>query len=175
MVLDPATGLDARIANMRSHVATVFGLILPEIRLTDDAALPPGTYVIRIQGVEQARDRLLPEKSMALLTGDNASIPAGEDVKEPVYGAPARWIARSAGEEAALNGATIVNPTEVLATHLLEVVKRNFGRLFGLKALRKLLDEAIAKKEKTPVYLRIAGLITVGLGLGLILLERGKS
>ena len=51
MVLDPASGLDARIGNMRTHVASAFGLILPEIRLTDDAALPPGTYVIRIQGL----------------------------------------------------------------------------------------------------------------------------
>lgn len=142
MVLDPATGLDARITNMRSHVATVFGLILPEIRLTDDAALPPGCYVIRIQGVEQARDRLLPEKVLALVTAETPGLPPGEDVKEPVYGAPARWVARHLGEEAALNGATVVNPTEVLATHLLEVTKRNFGRLFGLKALRNLLNEA---------------------------------
>lgn len=142
MVLDPVTGLDARISNMRSHVATVFGIIMPEIRLTDDASLPPGTYVVRIQGVEQARDRLFPEKSMALITSDAAALPPGEDIKEPVYGAPARWIPRSAGEDAALEGATIVNPTEVLATHLLEIVKRNFGRLFGLKALRALLSEA---------------------------------
>ena len=35
MVLDPATGLDSRITNMRNHVAATFGLILPEIRLTD--------------------------------------------------------------------------------------------------------------------------------------------
>ena len=48
MVLDPATGLDARIGNMRSHVATSYGMILPEIRLTDDQALLPGNYVIRI-------------------------------------------------------------------------------------------------------------------------------
>ncbi|MDE3029430.1 MAG: FHIPEP family type III secretion protein, partial [Paracoccaceae bacterium] len=57
MILDPATGLDARIANMRTHIASTYGLILPEIRLTDDAALPPGTYRINIQGVERVRDR----------------------------------------------------------------------------------------------------------------------
>ncbi len=149
MVLDPATGLDARISNMRTHVATVYGLILPEIRLTDDAALPSGMYVIRIQGVEQARDKLHPDKSMALLGGDATLLPPGQDVKEPVYGAPARWISRNAGEEAALAGATIVNPTEVLATHLLEVAKRNFGRLFGLKALRARLDEACNLTDTT--------------------------
>ena len=143
MALDPGTGLDARIANMRAHVARVYGLILPEIRLTDAPSLPPGTYVMRIQGVEQARARLFPEKVMALKPDGTDSLPPGTDIAEPVYGAPARWIDSSGQDQAALSGATIVTPTEVLATHLLEVIKRNFPRLFTLKALRRLLDEMV--------------------------------
>jgi flagellar biosynthesis protein FlhA len=141
MVLDPASGLDARIGNMRTHVASAFGLILPEIRLTDDAALPPGTYVIRIQGVEQVRDRLQPDRVLALMSDHLPDLPPGEDVSEPVYGAPARWIAPQQQDDVALAGATLVTPTEVLATHLLEVMKRNFPRLLTLRALRRLLDE----------------------------------
>jgi len=141
MVLDPATGLDARIANMRNHVASSYGLILPEIRLTDNPALPAGNYVVRIQGVEQARDKLMPNRVLAILSGSETDLPDGDDVEEPVYGAPARWIAPDAQDEVALQGGTVVTPTEVLATHLLEVMKRNFGRLFSLKALRRLLDE----------------------------------
>ncbi|WP_456388557.1 flagellar biosynthesis protein FlhA [Profundibacter sp.] len=143
MVLDPATGLDARIENMRTHVASAFGLILPEIRLTDDASLPAGTYVVKVQGVEQARDRLHPEQALALLPDGADILPAGENVKEPVYGAPARWIAAENQEEVALSGATVVTATEVLATHLLEVIKQNFPRLLTLKALRRLLDEFV--------------------------------
>ncbi|MEM0937196.1 MAG: flagellar biosynthesis protein FlhA [Pseudomonadota bacterium] len=139
MVLDPATGLDARITNMRTHVATTYGLILPEIRLTDDASLPPGAYIIRIQGVAQARDRLRPEGLLALMPEGSADLPQGEDVAEPVYGAPARWIPPQERERGAMGGATIVSPTEVLATHLLEVIKRNFPRLMTLKTLRRLL------------------------------------
>ena len=143
MVLDPATGLDARIVNMRNHVAAVYGLILPEIRLTDDALLEPGQYRIRIQGVEQARDRLIPDHVLALLAGGDSGVPAGRDVKEPVYGAPARWVPQAAQEAAALSGVTVVGPTEVLATHLLEVIKRNFARLLSLKSVRRLLDECV--------------------------------
>ncbi|RYH07497.1 flagellar biosynthesis protein FlhA [Tropicimonas sp. IMCC6043] len=141
LVLDPGTGLDARIANMRTHVASQFGLILPEIRLTDNAALPPGSYLLRIQGVEQARDRLRPDCVLALLSDPSDPAPAGENVAEPVYGAPARWIPLDRREEVALDGMTIVTPTEVLATHLLEIIKRNFPRLMTLKALRRLLRE----------------------------------
>jgi len=141
MVLNPATGIEARITSMRRHVAESFGLILPEMRLTDNGALPPGTYVIRIQGVEQARDRLYPEQVLALQADDVVLLPPGEDVSEPVYGAPARWVATDQREELALQGVTIVNASEVLATHLLEVIKSNFPRLLTHKALRRLLDE----------------------------------
>ncbi|NAZ37284.1 flagellar biosynthesis protein FlhA [Rubellimicrobium sp. CFH 75288] len=139
VVLDPATGLDIRIGTMRRHVAQGYGLILPEIRLTDSAALPAGQYRIRIQGAEAARDTVRPGHLLVLMAGGAA--PAGDDVREPVYGAPARWIPSAAGEEAALAGLTVVGPAEVLATHLLEVVRGNLGRLMTLRALRRLLDE----------------------------------
>jgi flagellar biosynthesis protein FlhA len=142
MVLDPATGLDTRIANMRNHIASAFGLILPEIRLTDEASLPAGTYRIRLQGVEQVRDRLVPNRVLALLS-DGLPPPDGLDVREPVYGAPARWIPPDSQEDVSLQGFTVVSPTEVLATHLLEVLKNNLSRLLSLRGLRRLLDEFV--------------------------------
>ncbi|MBY6159467.1 flagellar biosynthesis protein FlhA [Mameliella alba] len=149
MVLDPGTGLDVRIANMRRHIASHFGLILPEIRLTDAAALPTGTYVVRIHGVEMARGELNPDFVLALVPETSGALPSGRDVTEPVYGAPARWIRPEDQEKAAITGATIVSPTEVLATHLLEVIRRNFGRLLTLKALRRLLDEMVTLSNQT--------------------------
>lgn len=143
LVLDGGTGLDARIANMRTHIASSFGLVMPEIRLTDDPSLPSGSYVIRIQGVIQARATLFPDKMLVLKPELNNALPNGSDVNEPVYGAPARWIDGRDQEAAALAGATIVAPGEVLATHLLETIKSNFSRLLTLKALRRILDEMV--------------------------------
>lgn len=140
MVLDPATGLDGRIANMRNHVAAAYGLILPEIRLTDDGLLPPGSYRIRLQGVEKVRNHLYADRVLALLS-EGVEAPAGVDVSEPVYGAAARWLPSERQEDAALAGLTVVSPTEVLATHLLEVVRGNLARLLSLRGLRRLLDE----------------------------------
>jgi flagellar biosynthesis protein FlhA len=142
MVLDPATGLDSRIANMRNHVATTFGFILPEIRLTDEGSLPAGQYRIRLQGVERVSDRLYPDRVLVLLN-EATPAPDGLDAREPVYGAPARWIRPDQQEDAALSGLTVVSPTEVLATHLLEVLKANLSRLLTLRGLRRLLDEFV--------------------------------
>lgn len=139
-VMDDASGLGARIANMRSHIAQAYGLVIPEVRLTDDAGLAPGEYVIRIQGVETARAAVRPGQALALLGDGDDGAPEGEDVKEPVYGAPARWIDSERQEDAALLGLPVVLPAEVVATHLLETIKTHFGRLFSRRALRKLLD-----------------------------------
>ncbi|PWR04361.1 flagellar biosynthesis protein FlhA [Meridianimarinicoccus roseus] len=148
MALDPATGLDARIVSMRTHIATDFGLILPEMRLTDNAALPDGTYVIRIQGAERVRDRLQPDRVLALLPDTDDLPEEGLAVREPVYGAPARWIDPASQDAFSIAGATVVTASEVLATHLLEVVKANLGHLMTLKSLRRLLDEMTRLSDK---------------------------
>jgi flagellar biosynthesis protein FlhA len=146
MVLDPATGLDARIGNMRTFAATSFGVILPEIRITDDAALPSGTYRIRLQGVERVRNRLVPDRVLVLLA-EGVSAPDGIDVLEPVYSAPARWIWPDDQERAALAGLTVVSAAEVLATHLLELIKGNLARMLSLRGLRRLLDEFVTLSD----------------------------
>ncbi|MCK0151401.1 flagellar biosynthesis protein FlhA [Marivita sp. S6314] len=141
MVLSPIDGLDSRITNMRTHVAKSFGVIMPEVRLTDDAMLKDGTYVVRIHGVETARGVLHPDLMLALIPEGTTDLPKGTDVEEPVYGAPARWIQSAEREDAQMNGLTVVSPSEVLATHLLEIIKRNLGRLLTMKSLKRLLDE----------------------------------
>jgi flagellar biosynthesis protein FlhA len=146
MVLDPATGLDVRIANMRTHVAAAFGLILPEMRLTDETNLPSGAYRIRLQGVERVQDRLMPDQVLVLLS-EGTPAPDGIDVREPVYGAPARWVRQDRQEEAAIAGLTVVSPAEVLATHLLEVIRGNLARLLSLRGIRRLLDEFVTLSD----------------------------
>ena len=57
-VMEPGAGLESRIVNMRRHIATEFGFVIPEVRLTDDPMLPPESYSIHIQGVEVGRSSI---------------------------------------------------------------------------------------------------------------------
>lgn len=141
MVLLDGDGLSGRIDSLRSHVAREFGLILPEIRLTDDATLNPSEYLIRIQGVEFGRGALFPDRVLALIPEDVSLLPHGVDTNEPVYGAPARWLSSEKRDVAVAAGVTVVEPIEVLSTHILEVVKDNLPRLLSLRTLRRHLDE----------------------------------
>jgi flagellar biosynthesis protein FlhA len=140
-VLDPAVGLEKRIVNMRRHIATEFGVVMPEVRLTDDPLVAAGRYAIHIQGIDVAQAVLRPGHVLVLTREEVPLDLPGEDVAEPVYGAPARWVSQSSQEDAAALGLPVIAPGEVIATHLLETVKANFGRLFTRRALRSLLEE----------------------------------
>lgn len=141
MALDPGTGLDARIANMRKYTAQSFGVLLPEIRLTDDVNLADGRYEIRIQGVVVGYGFLDPGRMLALLSGD-VTLPGDLfEVREPVFGASACWITENRLEDTSLAECTVVSPCEVLSTHLLEIIKNNFDRLLTLRSLRQNLLE----------------------------------
>jgi flagellar biosynthesis protein FlhA len=120
---------------------TAFGFILPEIRLTDEAPCRPAVPHPPA-GRGTGADRLYPDRVLVLLS-TGVPAPDGLDAREPVYGAPARWIPPDQQEDAALSGLTVVSPTEVLATHLLEVLKSNLSRLLTLRGLRRLLDEFV--------------------------------
>lgn len=149
MALDPATGLDTRITNMRRHVASSYGVVLPEVRMTDNPALDAGKYLIRIQGVQHAVDQLRPDRVLALLPPGGTEAVPGEPVEEPVYGAPALWIEQGQQDEAAIEGCTVVTSPEILATHLLEVIKQNLSRLLTMRGLRRLLDEFTNLSDET--------------------------
>ena len=49
--LDQGRGLGQRITNLRLHIARAYGLILPDVRITDGTGFADGEYVIRLQGV----------------------------------------------------------------------------------------------------------------------------
>ena len=126
------------------HIATpISGCCLPEIRLTDNPALAPReNYAIRVQGGwNRPGQACAPARHWYLIPAPDAVEIPGDDVAEPVYGAPARWIDPAQQEIAAIQGLTVVNPPEILATHLLETIKSNFSRLMTHKSLRRLLDE----------------------------------
>lgn len=139
--LDQARGLGSRITNLRIHIARSYGLILPDVRITDSDDLMSGDYQIRVHGVIRGRGSLRPGEVLALGPDRLLEQIGGAPVREPVYASPARWISRDDQDEAATLGATVVTPMEVLSTHLMEVVKSNLSALLTLGAMQRQLDE----------------------------------
>lgn len=141
MALDQARGLGTRINNLRIHIARNYGLILPDVRITDTDDLDVGEYQVRVQGVVRGRGFLRPNEVLALGSEAVLAEIKGVAVKEPVYDSPARWIPRDDQDNASTMGATVVTPMEVLSTHLMEIVKAHMSSLLTMSAMQRQIDE----------------------------------
>ena len=140
VTMEAEFGFDQRVEKIRRYIATEYGFILPAIRLTDNAQLESHSYQINIQGTEIGRSTLKPQHVLAIMdVKDHPEIP-GENTQEPVYNAPARWVSKQHQDELMMLGIPTVEVTEVLATHLLEVVQANFTKLLTRRSLRETLD-----------------------------------
>ncbi|SMO74168.1 FHIPEP family type III secretion protein [Paracoccus laeviglucosivorans] len=139
--LDQGRGLGQRITNLRLHVARTYGLILPDVRITDGSCFADGEYMIRLQGVVRGRGRLIRTAVLALGPEEVLQDLPGDPVREPVYDSPAKWIAPERQDDAAIAGATVVIPMEVLSTHLMEVVKSNLPALLSLSSMQRMIRE----------------------------------
>ena len=81
--------------------------------------------------------------------------PSGERAR-PVYDAAARWLPAARQHDAAILGATVVTPMEVLSTHLMEVVREALPQLLSLGALQRMIAElkGLSDKGRAEAYQR---------------------
>jgi len=141
LVMDDHAGLVNRIASMRRTIAMDLGFVIPEVRLTDNPGLENGHYCIRVQGVAVGEGEVDPGGVLVIARGE-APVPIeGRDVLEPVYGAPARWVAEGERDEAMILGFPVATSNEVIATHLMEAIKANIEDLVTRPALERIVKE----------------------------------
>jgi flagellar biosynthesis protein FlhA len=140
LVLVGENGFESRVDKIRRYIAEEYGFVLPPIRMTDNPTLKKNEYRIRIQGVRLDSGFLRPGNVLALIEDNQLPHLQGEKVREPVYKAAARWLPNSRKQELAASGIPTVEPMEVLATHMLEVIQSNFSLVFTRMVMVETLD-----------------------------------
>jgi flagellar biosynthesis protein FlhA len=115
-------------------------------------------YAIRLFGVEVARGEAPPGTVLAI--GEGLESLPGRRTQEPVFGLAAVWVPVELRSQAELAGATVVDRSSVLTTHLAEVVRGHAARLLGREDVR-ILTEAVRRthpaviEELTPAQLSL--------------------
>ncbi len=179
-LIDPARGGDLmeRVRALRRQIAEELGIVIPLLRARDDAALPEATYRILLRGTEVGRGIAPRDHVLALPVGDGAELEAmgGQKVVEPVFGLEAYWVPESAKTAAAATGATVVDRSSAVITHLAEVVRSHAADLLTRQDTQLLVeglryDEPILAGEVGTETLPLSTLHAVLRGL----LEDGVS
>lgn len=129
-----------RISLLRKQAAMEMGILVPPIRIRDDIRLPANEYVIKLRGSEVARGEVLPRFLMALNTGGVVMEIDGLETVDPSFGMPARWISAVRRTEAEAVGYVVVEPTTVVATHLMETLKTSASDLLGRQEVQEMVE-----------------------------------
>jgi len=129
-----------RISMLRKQAAVELGILIPPVRIRDDIRLPSNEYVIKLRGSEMARAEVMPRFLMALNTGGVISPIEGIDAVDPSFGMPARWIPANRRADAEAYGYVVVEPSTVVATHLMEVLKANAAELLGRQDVQEMVE-----------------------------------
>ena len=147
-----------RVRTLRRSLATELGIVMPAVRTRDSAMLPQSTYTISINGVEVSRGQAPP--GMVLALGDGLDGLPGRDAREPVFGLTGRWVPTEVRAQAELLGATVVDRSSLIITHLSESVRRHASRLLGreevaaaTRALKR--SHPVVVEDLTPALLNL--------------------
>ena len=147
-----------RVRALRRKLALELGVVMPPVRTRDNFDLPAASYAIRVNGVEVARGKAPSGTVLAL--GDGLENLPGIVGQEPVFGLQGKWIAVELRGQAELLGATVVDRSSVIITHLSEIVRTHAGRLLGreeVSALTKSLKRThpVVVEDLTPAILSL--------------------
>lgn len=150
-----------RIVSVRRQCAIDMGIIVQPIRIRDNLQLSPNQYSIKIKGNVVAIYELMPTMLLCMNPMGVDIDMEGIQTKEPTFGLDALWINKDKAEEAELYGLTVVDPTTILVTHLLEIIKAKSHELVGRQEVKAII-EATKERYSAVVEELIPDLMTLG-------------
>ena len=135
-----AENLVPKVTRLRKEISKALGFIVPGVRIRDDLNLEGSQYQIKIGQKIVADDIIFADKILAI-PGDNTTLElSGLKVKEPAFGVEAYWIDREKRADAEAKNYVIIEPDEVLTTHLSELINNYASDLLGQEEVQELLD-----------------------------------
>ncbi|MCK5539923.1 MAG: flagellar biosynthesis protein FlhA [Deltaproteobacteria bacterium] len=149
-LVDEAQGGDLleRIKLIRRQFAIDLGMVMPSIHIRDNLQLKPNSYSFKVKGNVVAEGEIMVGYCLAMGHDGSGSEIKGISTTEPAFGLPALWIEERQRERAQLAGYTVVDPSTVVATHLIEKIKLFLHELLSRQDVQKLVENLAQRYPK---------------------------
>ncbi|MDO9418257.1 flagellar biosynthesis protein FlhA [Pararhizobium sp.] len=129
-----------RVGKMRKKFASQYGLVVPEIKVSDDISIPDKAYHIRIHGTTVASNTVRVGEVLVVTGGGRRPSVPGDDIREPAFGMPAVSILETFTEDLKREGFHPIDNVSVVLTHVSEVIRNNLPQLLSYKDVKILIE-----------------------------------
>lgn len=133
--------LPSKIRNLRQMFGRDYGFVLPSVRIRDESGIGSDEYAIRVNGIQVAKGRISPTNVMVILPPGEASDIQGERGRDPSFGLDVVWVSPEYGAELERSGMTVVEPENVIITHITEVIRENMPEFVTFAATQALIGD----------------------------------
>jgi flagellar biosynthesis protein FlhA len=135
------SSLSGKIKNLRQIFARDYGFVLPSVRIRDESTLDPNSYQIFIHGVSVAKGEIRGTGSMVILPPDYDESIKGERGRDPSFGLDVLWVTNETALELEESGMTIVEPENVIITHITEIIKDHMADFINYASTQALVSD----------------------------------
>ncbi len=141
-LVDPQNGapLLDHIETLRSELAQLLGLFLPQIRVHDNLGIEEQRFVVRIKGAPVYASDLFLDRLFVIGSPQQLDGLEGWTTHDPILGSRAKWIEGEQKEKAESLSCTILGPLALMMHHLRTVLAQASSDLLGLQDVYELVD-----------------------------------
>jgi len=134
--------LSELVPALRERLFQDTGIPLPAVRVRGRVpGLTAGGYVLRLDEIPMARGEVVPGAELALEPAQRlADLGLGGEPGQHPDGTPGTWIAAADLPTARLRGVATLAPEEVIAAHLMQLLRRHGHELIGIQEGQALLE-----------------------------------
>ena len=149
-----------RVSALRTAVVADLGVVLPQVALRDDLALPDRGYRITIAGDVIGEAEIPAGRMMAIMAAGEPSPVAGDAAIDPLTGRTGTWVGHAQAETCRLRGATVLDDAGCVARGLEAAVRRRADRLLTRDAANRLV-ESLRAAQPAVVDQIVPGVLSV--------------
>ena len=149
-----------QVSALRTAVAAELGVVLPQVALRDDLALPDRGYRITIAGDVIGEAEIPAGRMMAIMAAGEPSPVAGDAAIDPLTGRTGTWVGHAQAETCRLRGATVLDDAGCVARGLEAAVRRRADRLLTRDAANRLV-ESLRAAQPAVVDQIVPGVLSV--------------
>ena len=147
LVKSESSPLMQAIRSARKDLSTQFGILIKGFRVVSNFQLEQNEYNIYVQGLPFGGGQVYANLLMAI--GDPDCRPLdGIPAKDPALGLDGYWIMESQVAEAEELGYEVIEPTQIISTHMTLILMRHLEALIDMDDLQKLINRLEESKPK---------------------------